>query len=531
MKKFLSVLLTVCMVLSLVSTSFAASSTDLWSHETSVSNTTDGQKDTSTTDLPPITVGKSEVQQSYRPGAVDGTLNRDGSSSGSGNVTARQIENDGVDLTLPVKSDKKIDEDLQTFSSDEVVRIIVVMEDKALLDIGYTSDQIATQSAEVVSATQAMLRTQQAVLTQIDRAVDALPAVQVGEDAAVELPYNYSIALNGMAIEAPYGALETIQAQKGVRTAFVAPQFSIPETGTEEMSPNMYATKETFGSAKTWDTLGYTGKGMRIAIIDTGLDYDHPSFTADPQLTDTSLTKDEISRVLKDTNAYKMYRSHGLVELTADRVYRSAKVPFGFNYIDESLDITHDNDTAGEHGTHVAGIAAANHLDTTPVVGVAPDAQIIVMKVFGAAGGAYMDDVVAAIEDCYRLNVDAANLSLGSPAGFTDEEPAYAEILSEILDHDMVVAIAASGNGLGTNLNLSSDPDNGIVSSPASWIGAAMVASINNVSIMQKYIEVGAEKLVYTDSAATPFTSLSGKNPTYVMVPGWGEVRIMRTST
>ena len=74
--------------------------------------------------------------------------------------------------------------------------------------------------------------------------------------------------------------------------------------------------------------------------------------------------------------------------------------------------MTHDNDDQGEHGSHVAGIAAANrvHPDrmTAPspppwravkVQGVAPDAQLVAMKVFGAGGGAYDSDYMAAIED------------------------------------------------------------------------------------------------------------------------------------
>ena len=526
MKKFLSLLLALCMMLSLVPVSAAAAFSDVPVSKVSTDSTEAGQDENSLANLPPLSVGKSEIQQAYQPGALDGILNKDGAEE---TVTVRKIGSGTVDLKDTSKLDAEIDNTAVVPAADELVRIIVVMEDEALLDQGYTTQQIAEQDAKAVRASKALLNQQQAMLTKLDRAVEALPEDAVGKDAGVALRYNYQIALNGMAIEAPYGALETIRAQKGVRTAFVAPQFDIPETGAEEITPNMYATKETFGSAKTWDTLGYTGAGMRIAIIDTGLDYDHPSFTADPQLTDSSLTKEEIAGVLKTTNAYAMYRSHGLVELTADRVYRSAKVPFGFNYIDESLDITHDNDTAGEHGTHVAGIAAANHLDSTPVVGVAPDAQLIVMKVFGAAGGAYMDDIVAAIEDCYRLNVDAANLSLGSSAGFTDEDADFTEIFSEILDHDMVVAIAAgnsgsaaSGNGLGTNLNLSSDPDNGIVSSPGTYLGATMVASINNTSVMRRFIQVGEEKLSYTDSAATSFTTLAGEQ-TYVMVPGVGE--------
>ena len=54
----------------------------------------------------------------------------------------------------------------------------------------------------------------------------------------------------------------------------------------------------------TWETLGYTGQGMRIAVIDTGLDLDHPSFAASPELTEDSLTKEEISGVLESSNAY-----------------------------------------------------------------------------------------------------------------------------------------------------------------------------------------------------------------------------------
>ena len=38
----------------------------------------------------------------------------------------------------------------------------------------------------------------------------------------------------------------------------------------------------------------------------------------------------------------------------------NAKIPFGYNYVDGDLDITHDNDKQGEHGSHVEGIAAAN---------------------------------------------------------------------------------------------------------------------------------------------------------------------------
>lgn len=44
----------------------------------------------------------------------------------------------------------------------------------------------------------------------------------------------------------------------------------------------------------------------------------------------------------------------------AKELYVSSKIAFAFNYVDENLDITHDHDHQGEHGSHVEGIAAAN---------------------------------------------------------------------------------------------------------------------------------------------------------------------------
>ena len=88
--------------------------------------------------------------------------------------------------------------------------------------------------------------------------------------------------------------------------------------------------------------------------------------------------------------------------------------------------MTHENDYQGEHGSHVAGIASANAyipagrrtyskaLDAVKVQGVAPDAQLMVMKVFGKGGGAFDSDYMVAIEDAILLGADAVNLSLGS---------------------------------------------------------------------------------------------------------------------
>ncbi|MGM9641314.1 MAG: S8 family serine peptidase [Faecousia sp.] len=433
-------------------------------------------------------------------------------------VTAKEIENPGVDLKqnqaqTPLETARPAD--------DENVRVIVVLEEKGLLEKGYTTAQIASNGATVIQDVKTMARQQATVLSAMEKVAD------------VEVRYQYNVVFNGMAVEIPYGSLETIKAIPGVEDAFLAPRYDVPEdmgtTGSPVADPAMYNTKDTFGSALTWESLGYTGQGMRVAVIDTGLDMDHPSFTDAPVLTEDSLTKEEVDSVLTTLNAYQRYSQTSAVKLSADKLYRSEKVPYAFNYVDNGLDVTHDHDNAGDHGTHVAGIATANALDTTDVVGVAPDAQLLVMKVFGVNGGAYFDDILAALEDCYRLNVDAVNLSLGSPAGFSDESEKANAIYGQVRNSDMVIAVAAGNsrsaaymNGYGTNTNLTCDPDNGIVSSPATYPGATGVASVENTMLMLNYMMVGGEKICFSDAAIHPFTDLAGKELEYVMVPGYG---------
>ena len=84
------------------------------------------------------------------------------------------------------------------------------------------------------------------------------------------------------------------------------------------------------------------------------------------------------------------------------------------------------------HGTHVAGIVAGksdyvvNKETGEKFIGVAPDAQLVIGKVFSDnidnenIGGANAVDILAALNDCVELGVDVINMSLGSSAGFSD---------------------------------------------------------------------------------------------------------------
>ena len=438
-----------------------------------------------------------------------------------------EIENPGFDL----KVEQDIAEtEVKLFEDDQMVRIIVELKGASLLEQGYTVGQISANGVRVSAETEVLMSEQAVIEEKIIEVVNA--SGLLAEEEKVAAKYNYTAALNGMAMSVPYGTISEIRKIEGVKEVYLTAEYLAPETTGTAASPNMFATAETFGSAQTWTELGYTGTGMVIAIIDSGIDVDHPSFVDAPELNEDSLYYGDIESILPSLKAYSLYAEWSPVELTADDVYYSEKIPYGFNYVDVSTDVTHDYDGQGDHGTHVAGIAAANKIATTPVVGVAPDAQLIGMKVFGANGGAYSDDIIAAIEDCILIGVDAINMSLGAPAGFYSDDYLIDEVFGKILDTDILLVVsagnsgsAASNNSLGTNLNFTKDPDNGIIGSPASYVATTVVASLENTQLMMPYFSVGENKIIYIDVTyyeANKFPSLNGTYE-YVVVPGVGD--------
>ena len=434
--------------------------------------------------------------------------------------TIKEVANQFLNL----KIDQNMNQLQAVYEDKDMVRIIVELEGQCLLDMGYTANQISAHG-EKIAADIAKLETVQ------NHMAERIEQIVVNSGLAVRtggVKYNYTVAMNGFAISVPYGTLEAIRKLDGVKNAYIVGQYLAPESSDSVSDPSMYATSESFGSAQTWTELGYTGTGMVIAVIDTGLDIDHPSFVDAPE--NPALSIADIESILTDLNAYYLYNESSPIQLTADDLYVNEKVPFGFNYVDRSIDVTHDYDDAGDHGTHVAGIAAANKIDTTDVVGVAPNAQLVIMKVFGANGGAYTDDILAALDDCYMLGVDVINMSLGAPAGFTEDHVLVDQIYGRVIQSDMMLAIAAgniptsaAGNAQGTNLNYASDPDVGIVNSPSTYLGATSVASSENHYVMMPYFSVGDNKIPYVDVTYVNFAKLAGTYE-YVLVPGVGDV-------
>ena len=409
----------------------------------------------------------------------------------------------------------------ELFNTEDIVSAFVVMEGQPLAEL-YTSRSLVSSDLE-----KQMIEKQNVVISAIEK--------QVLGGKKLEVRYQFTYLTNSFTIKTAFGNLEQIAKMEGVKSVFLTPVFEPAATA----NPNTAAAGAMTGVHTVWEELGYTGTGMKIAIIDTGLDLDHPSFAADPETNENSLTPADINAVLTDLNAYARRNV-----ITAQTLYRSAKVPFAFNYVDASLTADHSADSQGDHGTHVAGIAAANALEGTTVVGMAPDAQLIIMKVFGAAGGAYMDDVAAALEDAMLLGCDVVNASLGSPRGFTSSNSEIDLIYERLASQDIVATFSAGnegtssyGNTWGTDMNRTQNPDNSTVGSPSTWPNTLSIASAENSEVMTDCFTLADGTVVfYQDSMpaiykdagyedylwAVAMREIADVEFEYVIVPGLG---------
>ena len=357
-------------------------------------------------------------------------------------------------------------------------------------------------------------------------------------DASAEVSREYSNTFTGFALSAPIGSMDAIRGVSGVQSAFLDHETQVSDDGDDtpadaegtggadasadsgsaadaESNPMAAMRAAQHGdvlSAQVMmkaDKISQTGAGKVVAIIDTGVDMSHPAF----------------SGALHGTPAIDSSKGAALArQVGKSGTYVSEKFPFAYDYADG------DNDAspAGSHGTHVAGITAANG---SQITGIAPDAQIIVGKVARGRGGIPDSALLAALDDMAVIKPDVVNLSLGRTAGMDSAaDTLFAGVYEKLQNNGTIVDVAAGneysaayGNKSGKNLPYASDPDSSTLGEPSTFAPVVSVASIENARNGR-----GAYKMsdfsswgVSPDMRLKPEVTAPGGN-IYSSVPGGG---------
>ena len=386
----------------------------------------------------------------------------------------------------PLDQGEEISLRSEVYTQESWVKAMVIFEDAPVASMESMSVRLGQPLGQAEQAAMARIAAQQAVQTQ------ALEK-KLGYD--LQVSDHFTLLTNAISVTVQYGDLQKLNRQPGVKAAFLMPAFSVPESeapvvqSASQFLPNMHSAGPAMGATGAWD-LGYQGEGMSVAILDTGLSYENPSFIQEPQdQSRVAYTKEDIAAILEANELHAEALSE---ETSLDTVYYSGKVPFGFNYADGLANFGTDDDTGLGHGTHVAGIVAGNlpeevqeqlHMET---LGIAPEAQLVIMKVFDMDGMCYFDYLIAAMEDAIVLGVDCANLSLGSACG-----PHYYEGMTEVYDAAReagIHVVVAAGNDASTGyrslwgegLVESSSVSTGTLGMPGTFDSVLTVASMEN---------------------------------------------------
>ncbi|NBH14706.1 serine protease subtilisin family protein [Lachnospiraceae bacterium] len=393
----------------------------------------------------------------------------------------------------------------------EEVRVFIVLEGESVLEQGFSVKGVRENEKAQDFSEEIRLR-QGMVVEEIQQAVKERP---------LEVRYQFSLLSNAVSAVVEYGDIEKIQEVAGVKAVYVVPRYQLQEN----LQPATYTAGGMVGSYQTWDS-GYTGLGQRIAIVDTGIDVSHPSFDENAFSYGRKMTKEKNGRdaaeeLLNAGDISKVFARLNIDQkgkgVSPKALYRNEKIAYAYNYSGRNLDVSYES---GDHGTHVAGIAAANQYvpdskggyqeQQDGVAGIAKDAQLLIMKVFDGNNETYTDDYMAAVEDALLLGADVVNLSMGTPnpgesKAFSGEE--YVDgIFARLLKSDAVVSISAGNNGAwadasSTYHNRAEDVNMNMIGNPGSYTNALTVASAVNAGYSGYGFRFGKQTYFYEEAA------------------------------
>ena len=300
----------------------------------------------------------------------------------------------------------------------------------------------------------------------------------------VKVTDSYSKVWNGVAVKAEDKDLDKILKAKNVKAVFPVLASKPPKEPAqkEDGKPNLNVSGELTGVTEARNKLGLTGKGVKIGIIDTGIDIDHPAF--------------------------------GGSGVPGSATFPTSKVVAGYDFVGDEYNGSSSSEKYNPvpkpdplpkdcmgHGTSVASIAAGNDA-AKKFKGVAPDAKLGAYKIAGCEGGFDSDVLLAAMERATKDGMDVVNMSLGLPFASWPNYP-VATAADAMADSGIVLTSAAGNEG-----------ESGVFSTntPSVARKAISVGSVDSGEISSNTFRGPDGKLVPYDSVAgSPWPPTAGK--------------------
>ncbi|MGZ8567566.1 MAG: S8 family serine peptidase, partial [Actinomycetota bacterium] len=256
-------------------------------------------------------------------------------------------------------------------------------------------------------------------------------AIRAVKDAGGTIVFRYSVLLNGFSAQMSQADATRLLRRGDV--ASVQPVAVVQRTNDQSVP--------FIGAKKVWQELGIRGQGMRVAVVDTGIDYTHADFGGPGTVA-----------------AYESNDPNFIEPGT----FPTDKVIGGFDFVGSNYDVL-DEDTSNDiprpdadpldrdgHGTHTAGTCCGSGVPGIVGKGVAPAARLYAIKVWDV-GNSSADVLVAGYEFAVDPNQDGSTTDHADVLSFSGGVDYGTSNSAEALAAERVVGIgtvfvASAGN-------------------------------------------------------------------------------------
>ena len=286
--------------------------------------------------------------------------------------------------------------------------------------------------------------------------------------------YAFDVLFNGLSLEVNSAEASKLSLIDGVKAVYPVERISVPATRVVA-DPELVTALAMTGADIAQNELGYTGAGIKVAVMDTGIDYQHPDLGG----------------------------CFGM----------GCRVKYGWDFVGDAFNADPtsplynpnplpdpDPDDCNGHGTHVSGIVGANGT----VRGVAPNVTFGAYRVFGCQGSTTSDIMIAAMERALADGMHVLNMSIGSAYQWPQYPTAQAS--NRLVNKGMVVVASIGNNGA-----------NGLYAAGAPGVGSKVIgtASFDNshVNLAVFTVTPDGAQIGYANAASAPPAPLSGSLP------------------
>ena len=283
--------------------------------------------------------------------------------------------------SLEIKLEENPIKDGVDITTDEYQSVIIQFKSLPLIEAMEQNNGVATYSLE------------NEINNDHQKFNEFLASMTKERSASYSIKHSYYNTFNGVALEVKGTDIEALLESGVVKAiwkdevAMTEPEGLVTEVESYDLSSRMVSSTPLIGVDKL-RAEGITGEGIKVGVLDTGIDYNHPDIKANYKGGYDFV--DDDNDPMETT--YDDWKNSGQVEYYGESSYYTS------------------------HGTHVSGTIAATGSNTESefaVTGIAPNVDLYGYRVLGPYGMGSSSDIIAGIEKAVEDGMDVINLSLG----------------------------------------------------------------------------------------------------------------------